>query len=385
MVVRVVTGNQAVAWAVKLAGVKVVAAYPITPQTVIVETISEFIENGEMDAKIIRVESEHSALAAVYGAALAGVRSFTATSSHGLFYMYEMVWWVAASRTPLVMAVVTRAIGPPWNIWDEHTDIMAQRDSGWIIGMAEDEQEAFDMTIMGFKISEDERVFLPYMVGLDGFILSHTSAPVDMPEEERVREFLGEYKCPYTMDPEYKITMGNIPRAEAFLEMRYDMWKSINEARKVIQEVESEYYNVSGRKYPGLVEKYKVDDADYVIVLMGAWAGDAKDAVDVLREQGYRVGVMRIRYIRPFPEEVYDLVGKKGVIVYDRSVSMGSYGPLFLDVAARVGGRTIVKNYLAGIGGVDYGYYEFIRDVKKFVEEIEEKGSVEQVVEWVRP
>ncbi len=388
MVVKPLTGNYAAAYAAKLARVKVVAAYPITPQTTIVEKLAQFIDNGEMDAEMIRVESEHSALAAAYGAASGGVRAFTATSSHGLLYMHEMVWWVAGARIPLVMAIVTRTIGPPWNIWSDHSDLMDQRDSGWIIMMAEHNQEVLDEIIKMFRITEDPRVFLPGMVGLDAFILSHTTEPVDLPDQELVDSFLPPRRQPYVLRAGDPILMGNVPRdLHDNMRMREDIHKSLEEAKRVIQEVDEEWYRLTGRRYGGLIECYRCEDADHFIVGIGAWVGDMREAVDRLREKGVRVGVIKVRYVRPFPREelLKWLANAKSVIVFDRGVSAGSAGQLFLDIAAHLmaaGVRVPVKNVLAGVTGLDVTYEDIADAVLKSVAEVEETGRFSTFIEW---
>lgn len=387
VVVKTLTGNYAVAEAVRLARVKVVSAYPITPQTTIVERLSEMIEKGEFDARMLRVESEHSALAAVFGAASAGARAFTATASHGLLYMHEVVWWVAGSRIPLVMAVVTRAIGPPWNIHVDHQDILDQRDSGWIIAMAQENQEVLDLTLQAFKISEDPRVYLPVMVGLDGFILSHTTAPVDIPGEELVDSWLPPRRQPYVIAPESEIVMGNIAPDEEHFMMRYSMAASMEAAKKVIEEVDREYGEVFGRSYGGLIECYKCEDAEYFVVLMGSWAGDAKKAVDSLRERGVPVGVARIRFVRPWPRErlLEALGGAKGVLVFERAVSMGSTGILFSEVAQTLYPLNVnLKGLIAGLAGVDVGPSRMEAEITKFIKEVE-RGATYTPVEWLLP
>ena len=390
MPLKILTGNYAVAEAVKLARVKVIAAYPITPQTTIVEKLDEMIEKGELDAVMIRVESEHSALAATYGAASGGVRAFTATSSHGLLYMHEVVWWVAGSRIPVVMAIVTRAIGPPWNIWSEHSDILAQRDTGWLICMAENNQEALDLTLQLFKITEDERVFLPGMVGLDGFILSHTAEPVDVPDQKVIDEWLPPRKQPYVYEPGKVFNMGNLPAStKDNALMRYDIQRAMEKAKQVIKEVDKEYGRITGRKYGGLIECYRCEDAKYFVIGMGAWCGDMKEAVDTLRSEGYPVGLLRLRFVRPFPREDLStyLRSSKGVVVFDRSISFGSVGPLYLDVITHAYIDGIkgmqVKNYIAGIAGMDVSYKDFAKLIKSVVNEVEEKGFIERKVEWV--
>jgi len=371
-------GNEAVAYAAKLARVQVVAAYPITPQTIIVEKIDELIANGEMDATMIHVESEHSALAATYGAAMGGVRAFTATASHGLAYMYEMLWWAAASRVPIVMAVVTRAIGPPWNIHVEHADIMSIRDSGWLVSMAENNQEALDLTLLMFRVTEDPRVYLPGVVGLDGFILSHTVEPVEIPDQETVDEFLPPRRQPYTIEPGPAIAMGNIMPDEVFEKHRMDMHASNRAAEEAVREAGRLYGRLTGRDYSSLVECYRCSGADALIVGMGSWMGDAKIAVDRLREKGLRFGVLRLRWVRPFPwSEIREAAaGKKLLLVMDRSVSFGHAGPLFLEVSSAVEARPSMVGVLAGVGGVDVSYEDIERIASEAYRLVEEKGHV---------
>jgi Pyruvate:ferredoxin oxidoreductase and related 2-oxoacid:ferredoxin oxidoreductases, alpha subunit len=384
---RALTGNHAVAEAAKLARVKVVAAYPITPQTTIVERLAEMIEKGELEAKMIRVESEHSAMAATLGAAAAGARAFTATSSHGLLYMHEVLWWTAGARIPVVMAVAARAIGPPWNIHVEHSDVMDQRDTGWIISIAQENQEAFDLTLQAFRISEDPRVYLPMIVSLDGFILSHTVAPVDVPPQEDVDAWLPPRRQPYMITPESNVVMGNIANDDEYYMMRFSIQTAMQAAKKVIDEVDVEFGKAFGRRYGGLVECYLCDDADYVMLLAGSWAGDAKKAAEQLREEGIRAGVARVRFIRPWPEEFIRerLVNVKGVIVFDRSISFGSYGQLFTDTAATLYGQTSLRGVIAGLGGVDVKPEDFASEVRDFVSKVEERGRVYEPRRWLLP
>jgi len=385
---KALTGNHAVAEAAKLARVKVVAAYPITPQTTIVERLAEMIEKGELEAKMIRVESEHSAMAATLGAAAAGARAFTATSSHGLLYMHEVLWWTAGARIPVVMAVVARAIGPPWNIHVEHSDVMDQRDTGWIISIAQENQEAFDLTLQAFRISEDPRVYLPMIVSLDGFILSHTVAPVDVPPQEDVDAWLPPRRQPYVITPESNVVMGNIANDEEYYMMRFSIQAAMQAAKKVIDEVDEEFGKAFGRRYGGLVECYLCDDADYVMLLAGSWAGDAKKAAEQLREEGIRAGVARVRFIRPWPEEFIRerLVNVRGVIGFnDRSISFGSYGQLFTDTAATLYGQTSLRGVIAGLGGVDVKPEDFASEVRDFVSRVEEHGRVYEPRRWLLP
>ncbi len=358
----IMTGNQAVAQAVKLSRTEVIAAYPITPQTVIVEKLAEMVDSGELDAEFIRVESEHSALAAVYGSAVAGKRSFTATSSHGLLYMYEMVWWVANARVPLVMTIVTRTIGPPWNIHTDHTDLLTMRDAGWIIAMAENVQEAFDLTVQGFRISEE--VSLPFTAGMDAFQLSHTSEVVDIPSQQTVDEFLPERKQSYVFGEE-AFTVGCIGPNVYTAKLRKETFETLRNAESVIEKASKEYEELTGREC-GLFEEYRLDDAEYAVVMMGAWSGDAKDAIDLLRDEGVPIGLLKLRYVRPMPyRKIQKVLDGKNVLVVDRDCSMGAGGVLGIEMKACVGDCT---NVIAGIGGVDVGVEEFKNMFKAFIE-----------------
>jgi pyruvate ferredoxin oxidoreductase alpha subunit len=384
MMRKVISGNQAVALAVKLANVGVTGIYPITPQTTIIEELAEMRARGEISTEIVRVESEHSAMAATLGAALAGIRAFTATASQGLLYMHEMVWWTAGSRIPVVMVVGTRAVGPPWNIWNEHTDFTSERDSGWIMAFASNPQEALDLTLQAFRISEDERVFLPMMVGMDGFILSHTKTNVLVPGGEEVEEFLPPRRQPYVIDPEEPLGMGNLFPPIEYMKLRNSIDLALRNSEDVIREIGRNYVrkvNAMG-DYSSLNVKYKLDDADYAVVLMGAWAGDSMEAIDKLREKGVKIGMLRIRYLRPWSErEIREaLDGKKAVLVLDRSTSFGRGGPLYVEVKSTVADVVpSVKGVVSGIGGVAVNKVDLYNLFEKFV-----RGIREDVI-WYYP
>lgn len=380
MMEKVISGNDAVALAVKLSRVKVTGIYPITPQTYIIESLSEMKDRGELETEIIRVESEHSAMAATFGAAAAGVRAYTATASQGLLYMHEMVWWVAGSRIPVVMTVGTRAVGPPWNIWNEHTDFMSERDSGWIMAFASTPQEAMDLTIMAFRITEDERVFLPMMIGMDGFILSHTKTRVYVPSQEEVDSYLPPRRQPYVLDPEDPIAMGNMFSPEDYMKLRESIHRAQIASKEVIVEAGKEYMKrvVPIGSYSTLNESYKLEDADYAVVIMGAWSLDAMQAVDELRKEGLKVGVYRIRFVRPWAEEeVVKALSDKSVLVLDRSVSFGRGGQLYTEVKASLP-DTDIKSVITGLGGVSIGKNEMKVIIRKFVER-------PQGIEWFYP
>ncbi|MEM0379769.1 MAG: pyruvate ferredoxin oxidoreductase [Desulfurococcaceae archaeon] len=383
----VLTGNYAVAYATKLARVDVVAAYPITPQTTIVEKIAELIESGEMNALMINVESEHSALAACYGAALAGARVFTATSSHGLLYMHEWLHWFSRARLPSVMAIVTRTIGTPWNIWSDHFDFYDQRDTGWLLNFAMDNQEVLDLTIQSFKISEDPRVYLPVLVAIDAFILSHTATPVELPDEDAVAEWLGPRRQGYVVDGSDTIAVGNLALPEDTEELFMDIQKAMEESFTVIKEVDQEYGKLFGRSYGGLIQCINCEDAKYYTVAMGSWTGDLIEAVNKLRGEGYPIGVVRIRFYRPFPHrDLWDrLNNAKGILVYDRGLSFGAWGPLYTDLVTGMYNYTrklpIISNIVAGIGGVNITHSDFYELTKQFVDEIE-KGNEPIRFKW---
>ncbi|MCD6331494.1 MAG: pyruvate ferredoxin oxidoreductase [Thermoplasmata archaeon] len=350
------TANHIAALAAKMAKPKVIAAYPITPQTTIVERLAEYVEKGELDAEFIRVESEHSAMAACIGAAATGVRTFTATSSHGLLLMHEMLHWAGLARLPIVMVNVNRAIGPGWNIWSDLNDSMAQRDTGWIQFYASSNQEVYDSIIQAYRIAENEEVFLPVMVSYDGFVLSHTSMPVEVPSQNEIDEFLPEFKPSWILDVENPITHGNIVPPEPYMEIRYSMEEAMRKAKKIIKEVDEEYGKKFGRSY-GLVEEYKCEDADYVIVAMSAIASEAKVAIDELRQRGEKVGLARLRVFRPFPKEElrYDKM-----IVIDRAISPGLGGIVYNELK----GNGEIYSFIAGLGGVDVSY----RDIERIYE-----------------
>ncbi|MEM0092547.1 MAG: pyruvate ferredoxin oxidoreductase [Saccharolobus sp.] len=384
MMKKVISGNEGVALAVKLARVGVTGIYPITPQTTIIETLAEMKAKGEINIEIIRAESEHSAMAATFGAALAGIRPFTATASQGLLYMHEMVWWVAGSRMPLVMVVGTRAVGAPWNIWNEHTDFTSERDSGWVMAFASNPQEALDLTLQAYRISEDERVFLPMMVGMDGFILSHTKTNVLIPDQEQVDEFLPPRRQPYIIDPEDPIGMGNLFPPEGYMKLRESIDLALRNSEQVITEIGKEYNKTIHQliDYSTLNVKYRLDDADYAVVLMGAWAGDAAEAIDNLRKKGIKIGMLRIRYLRPWSEEeIRKALGdKKAVLVLDRSTSFGRGGPLYVEVKSTISDLVpSVKGIVSGLGGVTVGKNDLEYLFSKFVE-----GFKEDVI-WYYP
>jgi pyruvate ferredoxin oxidoreductase alpha subunit len=345
------TGNQAVALAVKESNVEVVAAYPITPQTEVVETIASFVETKKMNAAYIRVESEHSALAACIGASASGARAFTATSSHGLLYMSEMIHWAAGARLPIVMANINRALGPAWNIWAEHTDSLSQRDTGWMQFYAATVQEVYDTVLMSYKLAE--KVYLPCMVNLDGFILSHSIQPLDI---TATGDFIPAIDLPHALNPKEPMTYGNLTTPAEYFKFRYMIHESMQQAGGEARAIEKEFAERFGRKY-GPIMEYRTDDADTVILGLGTIAREAEMAVDALRKEGIKAGSIRIRQFRPFPK--LDLEGKK-VIVLDRDYSFGAGGILAQEIRFR--NNVPVYNVIAGLGGQDVSY-KIIADI----------------------
>jgi 2-oxoisovalerate ferredoxin oxidoreductase alpha subunit len=381
------TANHIAGYAAKAARVKVVAAYPITPQTTVVEKVAEFVESGEMDAEYIRVESEHSAMAACIGAAAAGVRTFTATSAHGLALMHEALHWASGARLPIVMVVVNRAMGAPWSIWPDFSDSLSQRDTGWLQFYCADNQEVFDTIIQAYRICEDEKVFLPAMVCLEGFILSHTYMPVKIPDQEDIDAFLPPYKSGWTLDVDNPATHANLVSPEWYMEFRYKIQEAMENAKRLISEIDEEYGRCFGFQYGGLIEKYQCEDADFIICAMGTMGAEAKIAVDNLRKEGLKVGVARVRVFRPFPkEEIRKLAERARMIVtVDRHISFGMEGFLATEVKASIyhmEDRPLVAGFIAGLGGRDVTFKTIEGIARKALKWLQ-KGRVDEETTWV--
>ena len=352
----IATGNRGVAEAVREAKPGVIAAYPITPQTEIVELIAQFVAGGTMAGTYIPVESEHSALAACIGASAAGVRTFTATSSQGLLYMHEMLHWAAGARLPVVMANVNRAVAPPWNVWADHTDSLSQRDTGWLQVYVATAQEAYDTTLMAFRIAEHEEVLLPVMVNLDGFVLSHTMQPL---ETTPAGDFIPPLHLPHAIDTSQPAGYGPLTGPEYYYTFRWEMERSMRDARQVIREVEEAFYQKFGRRY-GPSEEYRMEDAEVAIVAMGTLGREAQVAVDRLRGEGIPAGALRLRWFRPFPR--LDLAGRE-VVVIDRDYSFGFGGVLARSLQA----TTPCEPYsvIAGLGGQEVTYADIAGFVRQ--------------------
>ena len=337
---KVIMGNHAVAYGVQLARVQVIAAFPITPQTQVVEMLSEMCADGRLDARYIKVESEHSVMAAVVGASMAGVRAFTASSSHGLALMHEVLHWASGGRLPIVMANVNRALGPGWNVWTEQTDSLAQRDTGWLQFYCETNQEVLDMVIQGFKIAET--VLLPVMIILDAFVLSHTEEPVNIPDQAAVDAFLPPYQPRYKLEPGDAHSFFGLVAPEHWMELRFKMQRAMEEAVQVSRQVGADFGEAFGRPYD-VVEKYRMEEAELVLVTSGSITGTSREVVDELRAQGQKVGLLKMRMFRPFPFAAVReaLAGVKKVAVIDRNISYGCGGIFASEVKAALYGNVL--------------------------------------------
>jgi len=369
MVKKVIYGNHAVSYGARDSRVEVIAAYPITPQTQVVELLSEFCASGELKAKFIKVESEHSAMAACVGASAAGARAFTATSSQGLALMHEMLHWASNARHPIVMANINRAMGPPWSIWTDQNDSIAQRDTGWLQFYCSTNQEVYDTTIQAFKICENDKVLLPGMLILDAFVLSHTSEVVDMPPQEEIDEFLPPYEAKYKLDLDDPRAFGGLMFPDWYYELKYKQHKSMEKALKIIEDVGREFGERFGRYY-GLVEEYRIDDAEIVLVVSSTVAQTSKEAVDLLRKEGMRIGLVRIRTFRPFPKEKIRKIASKVdmMIVIDRNISFGSEGVFYTETKAALyneKSRPPVYGVIIGLGGRDVRVEDIMNIAKK--------------------
>ncbi len=393
-------GDEAVAYAVKQCDVDVVAAYPITPQTIIVEKFSEYVANGEVKTSYVCTESEHSAMTACIAAAATGARTFTASASAGLALMHEMLFVASGSRVPVVMAVANRALSAPLNIHGDQSDTMAERDSGWIQLYAENAQEAYDSILQAFKIAEDPTVNLPVLVGIDGFTISHTLERVDTLSDDLVKEYVGERELPlvlthegktvpFKLDPETPMTMGPNALQNYYFEFKRQQEEGIKVAYKKIQETNANYAKISGRSYGnGLIDAYKLLDAEIAVVVIGSTAGTLKEIVDQLREEGIKAGVLRIRSFRPFPaEDIREaLKNTKSVAVMDKSISPGSLGAAVYNEVRNalydLKQRPVIVNYIYGLGGRDYSPRE-LRRIFEGLMRIARTGKMEKQINYL--
>ncbi|MFN3995301.1 MAG: transketolase C-terminal domain-containing protein [bacterium] len=384
---KVVTANEAVALAVKYAKVDVVGAYPISPQTSIMEYLTKFVETEKLPMEIVRVESEHSAMAVAMGAAAVGARAFTATSSQGLLYMAEMVYWVAGSRLPVVMAITSRAMGAPWILGNEHTDIMLPREWGWMVLFPETNQEVFDTIIQAYKIAE--KTLVPVIVGLDGFILSHTTMPISVPNQEVIDNFIPKNTPkPYALDVDNPFTHGNAVHSNVYLEFRYDIFRTIEEAEELVEQVDIQWKELTGRSYGGTVDEYLLDDAEVAVLVMGASSGDAREAAKNVREKlGIKAGVIRLRSIRPFPVRRLTKIANKvkAIGVFDRNMSPGLGGMIATELKFslyELDKRPVIQSYIGGLGGKDVKVSDFEKIFVELDNMVKGKDSPSKV-RWV--
>ena len=362
-------GSKAVAETVRVSRPHVISAYPITPQTHIVEELSSMVANGLLKAEFVNVESEFAAASVVLGASATGARTYTATTSQGMLLMTEVLFNISGMRLPVVLTCANRAISSPINIWNDQQDSISVRDAGWIQLYAEDIQEASDLHLQAFRIAEHPDVLLPVMVCMDGFVLTHAYEPVDLITQEEADEFLPPFKPEHYLTPKNPLTYGAMLGPEAYMEARYQLERALTDSASVIEDVTLEFKKKIGRFQGVFVDGYKTDDAEIILVAMGSIISTIKEAVDNLREEGHKVGVLKVRMFRPFPkEEIYDaLKGARDVLVMDRAFSPGSGGVLATEVKAAFYGREAVPNikgHIIGLGGRDVNIDTIVNVVK---------------------
>lgn len=351
-------GDEAVAYGARLCRPNVVSVYPITPQTIVVEKISEFVANGLMDCEYIHVESEHSAMAAAMGASLVGARAFTATSSQGLAYMHEMLHYVSGSRFPIVMMNANRTLAAPWNIFGDQRDSISQRDTGWLQVYVENGQEALDMIIQAYRIAEHKDVYLPVMVNLDGFVNTHTYELVDIPDQKQVNEFLPAFASKNAMDFNNPRSYCMSASTEWNMEFRYQQHEAMMAAKKVIEDISREFDDRFGRYHGGMIEEYRCEDAEVVMVTTGSVTGTTRIVVDYMRDKGIKAGLVKLRFFRPFPVEYFKELRTrvKAVGIIDRNLSFGYEGAVGSEVKAAMcasENSPKVIDFIAGIAGRD--------------------------------
>ena len=371
MAKRFLSGDEAFAEGVRLARPEVISAYPITPQTIVVERLSEMVEDKSLDSEFIHVESEHSALSCAMGASAAGVRAFTATSSQGLLYMAECLYYASGGRFPIVMMNANRSTALPWNIYGDQRDSLSQLDSGWIQAYAENAQEALDLALMSFYIAEEKTVSTPFMVNLDGFILTHTYEEVDIPSQEQADRFLPKYETDNKLDLNNPKNMAFSAGPEHNYIFKYKEHIGMKNAVPVIGEAEEKFAEIFGRKYSGVIDTYKTEDADYIIITLGSIAGLCRETADKLRAKGIKAGVLRIRYMRPFPaKEIADAVrNAKAAAVLEKDISFGNEGAVFTNVNSALHSENVsvpTYNFIGGLGGRNIS----AADIEEIISEI---------------
>ncbi|MFO1265218.1 MAG: transketolase C-terminal domain-containing protein [Rhodoferax sp.] len=375
------TGNQAVAWGARLARPGVVPVYPITPQTPVLEQITAFQAEGEFDGEIITPESEHSVMSACIPASLVGTRVFTATASQGLLLMHELLHYASGARAPIVMANVNRTVASPWAFWPDQTDSLAQRDTGWIQYYVESAQEALDTVIQAFRVAE--QVLVPAMVNLDAFYVSHAMEPVSVPPQSMVDAYLPPFNPPHKLDTEHVESWGNVVTQDMFYRHRKELGEAMDRVPALTAQADLAWAERTGRSY-GVVERYRCDGAQTVIVTMGSMCGTAREAVDLLRDAGHAVGLLKIRLFRPLPVQAIteSLVGVDQVVVLDRNYSPGHGGVLHQELrAALYGGKIspVIHGLLSGVGGVNVSPLHIVN----FIQQMREAPSRAES-QWVR-
>ena len=376
MAKQFLSGNEAFAYGVRLARPQVISAYPITPQTIVVEKLSEFVEDGSLNAEFIHVESEHSALSCAMGASSVGARAFTATSSQGLLYMAECLPYAAGGRFPIVMMNANRSTALPWNIYGDQRDSLSQLDSGWIQAYAENAQEALDLALMSFYIAEHKDVSTPFMANLDGFVLTHTYEVVDVPTAEQADAFLPKYQTDNKMDLQKPRNLAFSAGPDTNTYFKYREHLGILNASKIIDEAEERFAKIFGRRYTGLTESYRTEDADYILITLGSLSGLVREVVDELRKEGSRVGLLRLRYLRPFPTEEIAATVKnaKAVAVLEKDISFGNEGTVYTNVNSALQKaklRIPSSDYIGGLGGRNISKEE----IKIIFDELEQQQS----------
>jgi pyruvate/2-oxoacid:ferredoxin oxidoreductase alpha subunit len=394
--VQIMTGNQAAALGAKLCNVEVVAAYPITPQSQLSEILSQYVESGELKAEYVRVEGEHSALTVCISASTVGARVFTATSANGLLYMHEQLHWAAGSRLPIVMCCVNRGVGAPWTIFNDQQDSLAQRDTGWMQIYCRNNQEILDTVIQAYRIAE--AVYCPVMVCYDGFVLSHTMMPVDIPDAADVKAFLPPYKPHTILSPDDPRNLNPVlfpgqrrdsegVLRDGYMEMRYKLQAALDKAPETIRSANTAFAEAFDRNHGGMLWEYHANDADLIIVGMGSLASEATAAADILRAEGIKAGVVGIRVYRPFPkEDVRDVFrNAKAVVIFEKSISYGYEGGLCSDLKAAFYGTNIkapIHGYIAGLGGRDVKARELVAAAKDSLASFD-RGMVEPKTTWL--
>lgn len=356
MTLMVMSGNSAQAYAALRARVQVISAYPITPQTTIVEKLADFVADGELPAQFVKVESEHSALQVCVSASALGARTYTATSSQGLLLMHELLHWAAGMRTPIVMGVVNRSVAPPWSLGADHADTMSQRDTGWIQFYAESNQEVLDTVLQAYRLAEDPAIRLPVMVTEDAFYLSHTVEPVEVPAPSLVDSFLPARDARAVLVPGVPVRLGSFTGPVEYVEFRREVAKAMERVPEAFQRIEKDYQSLTGRTHGGALSCYRANDADAVLITMGTMTTTARSVVDEMRAEGARVGLAKLRLFRPFPAEALRELarGTDRIGVVDRSFTFGAAGPAATEVAAAIYGGShhpLISNFIVGIGG----------------------------------